>query len=360
MKNRTCARVEHSCAVCRNSEDPVKGRSNLPAYPDSVPKVSIVIIEKNEIRHIKKCLDSLLNQTYQNLEIIVVDGNSTDGTREMIFQEYSRSKEVKMVVEPGLGFAHARNVGIRSSLGEIIAFTGGNEFADPEWVEKLVKNFVSENTAGVYGCMLVPNGHGGFLREFCKFKRCKTASGIRPEKGRFGRGTNMAFRKSVIEELGLFDELLHDADDAEFAWRVGKKYKIVYEPAALIFHQDGEWRSWKAFVKYLWDPMVGQGQAVYKNGILSYSPKTTLLYVLPIAFSILLLLWLRTRELTTLLFVVILPSLGLLGFVVRDAIRFRSKSSLYGLLLYPMQLIVGSAALLAGFYRALKSQMRVQ
>jgi glycosyltransferase involved in cell wall biosynthesis len=327
----------------------------LREYFGSVPEVSIVVIERNETRHIKRCLDSLLAQTYPYLEIIVVDGNSTDGTREIISQEYSIGEKIKLVVEPGLGFAHARNVGVRSSSGEIIAFTGGNEFAHPEWVEKLVKNFIPKNTAGVYGCMLVPNGDGGFLRDFCQFKRCKTASETHPEKGRFGRGTNMAFRKCVIEELGSFDEWLCDTDDAEFAWRVGKKYKIVYEPSALIFHQDGEWRSWKAFVRYLWKPMVGQGQAVYKNGILSYSPKTTALYALPIAFSVLLLLLLITRELATLVFAVVLLLLGLLGFVVRDAIKFRSKSSLYGLLFYPMQLVVGSAALLAGLYRALKS-----
>lgn len=320
-----------------------------------MPKVSIVVIEKNETRHIEKCLDSLLSQTHPYIEIIVVDGNSTDGTKEIISQEYSKDERIKLVIEPGLGFAHARNVGVRSSSGEIIAFTGGNEFAQRDWVEKLVKSFVKRKVVGVYGCTLVPKEDSGFLTNFCKFKRCKTASETQPERGRFGRGTNMAFTKHVIEEIGLFDEWLCDTDDAEFAWRVTRKYKIVYEPSAVIFHQDGEWRSWKAFVRYLWRPMVGQGQAVYKNGIFDYSPKTTALYVLPIVLLVLLLLLLINREVAAFVSLLILLPLGLLGFVVVDAVRFRNKSALYGLLLYPMQLLVGSIALLAGFYTAWKN-----
>jgi len=317
-------------------------------------KVSIVVIEKNEAQYIKKCLDSLLNQTYKNFEIIVVDGSSTDGTPEIILKEYNEyfmNGKIKLVVEPGLGFAHARNIGVKRSSGDIVVFTGGNELAHPLWLENLVKNFNSKDVGGVYGRMAIINGGSGLLKRFCKFKRVKEFSCIAPEKGVYGRGTNMAFRKHIIEEVGFFDEYLCDADDTELAWRVSKKYKILYEPSAVIFHQKGEWENWHSFLKYLWRPIQGHAQAARKNGVFRYYPRTTLLYVAPILYLSLLLFFFAIEGATLSLLALLPVILGLLVTVIKDAIKFNDVGAFYGLLIYPIQLLVGSVALLTGFVK---------
>lgn len=318
-----------------------------------MPKVSIVVIEKNEVQCIEKCLHSLLNQTYTNFEIIVVDGNSTDGTKELIssrYREYLLCGKIKLLVELGLGFAHARNVGVRNSTGEIIAFTGGNEIAHPEWIEKLVSNFKSDEIGGVYGRMMVTNeGDGSLLKRFCAFKRNKDFSKVASEKGIFGRGTNMAFRKHVIEEVGYFNENLCDADDTELAWRVSRRYKILYEPSAIVFHQKGEWQNWRSFLKYLYRPVKGHAQAVRKNGLLQYYPRVTLLYIAPILYTLLLLASLMVGDILLITLLLVIPALSLLGICVMDAVRYHDGVALLGLFVYPIQLLVGSAALLAGF-----------
>jgi len=316
-----------------------------------MPKVSVVVIEKNEARRIEKCLDSLLAQTYPNIEIVVVDGNSTDGTRELILSKYSRHENLKFIVEPGLGFAHARNIGVKNSTGDIIAFTGGNEFAHPKWIENLVRNFKSNEIGGVYGRMVIADDKGGLLKRFCKFKRDVEFSRVSPDKGFYGRGTNMAFRRSVIEEVGFFDENLCDADDTELAWRVSKRYKILYDSSAIVFHQSGEWESWRSFIKYLWKPIKGHVQAARKNGLLNYYPQTTLLYLAPIFYTSLLIFLFIIRGLIPLLSVLFPAIIGLFIKVTKDYVKFHDTVAFYGLLIYPLQLIIGSVALLTVLIR---------
>jgi len=323
-------------------------------------RVSIVVIERNEIRHIEKCLDSLLAQTYPHIEIIVVDGNSTDGTRELIVSKYSRYKNLKLVIEPGLGFAHARNIGVKNSTGDIIAFTGGNEYAHPRWIENLVKNFKSEDVGGVFGRMVVSDeGNGGLLKKFWKFKRDLEFSRISPGKGVFGRGTNMAFRRKVFEEVGFFDESLCDADDTEFAYRVSKKYRILYDPSATVFHQSGEWESLYSLIRYLWRPVKGHAQAARKHGLLKYYPQTTVLYLAPIILLFILVSLFIVGGFLPVILTILLAIIGLFVNVLRDYIKFKNAIAFYGLLIYPLQLAIGSLALLAGLISKRRLQSRV-
>ncbi|MCC6019312.1 MAG: glycosyltransferase [Candidatus Verstraetearchaeota archaeon] len=322
--------------------------------------VSIIVIERNEIRHIEKCLDSLIAQTYPHIEIIVVDGNSTDGTRELIMSKYSRYKNLKLVIEPGLGFAHARNIGIKNSTGDIIAFTGGNEYAHPRWIENLVKNFKSEDVGGVFGRMAISDeGNGGLLKKFCKFKRDLEFSRISPDKGVFGRGTNMAFRRKVFEEVGFFDESLCDTDDTELAYRVSKKYRILYDPSAVVFHQSGEWESWHSFIRYLWRPVKGHAQAAKKHGLFKYYPQTTALYLAPIILLFILISLFIVGGFLPVILSILLAIIGLFVKVLRNYMKFKNAIAFYGLLFYPLQLAIGSLALLAGLMSKRRSQLRV-
>jgi len=322
--------------------------------------VSIVVIERNEIRHIEKCLDSLLAQTYPHMEIIVVDGNSTDGTRELIMSKYSRYKNLKLVIESGLGFAHARNIGVKNSTGDIIAFTGGNEYAHPRWIENLVKNFKSEDVGGVFGRMVVSDeGNDSLLKKFCKFKRDLEFSRVSSGKGVFGRGTNMAFRRKVFEEVGFFDESLCDADDTEFAYRVSKKYRILYNSSAIVFHQSGEWESWRSFIRYLWRPVKGHAQAARKHGLLKYYPQTTALYLAPIVFLFILIFLFIVGGFLLVALTIFLAIAGLFAKVLKDYMGFKNAISFYGLLICSLQLTIGSLALLAGLISKRRSQSHI-
>ena len=80
-------------------------------------KVSIIVPVYNTSRYVEKCINSILNQTYKNIEVIIVEDYSTDCSRDII-KQYSSNPNVKIVLQPyNMGAGYARNIGINYALG---------------------------------------------------------------------------------------------------------------------------------------------------------------------------------------------------------------------------------------------------
>ena len=86
---------------------------------NSLPKISVIICTYNHAQYIKKAIDSVLNQTYQDFEIIVVDDGSTDNTKNIV-NHFGNS--IKYIYQDNKGLASARNTGIHASKGEFVTF----------------------------------------------------------------------------------------------------------------------------------------------------------------------------------------------------------------------------------------------
>jgi glycosyltransferase involved in cell wall biosynthesis len=115
-----------------------------------MPKVSVIVPAYNREKYIGQCLDSILNQTYKDLEIIVVDDGSTDSTPEMV-EEYRRryGEKIKFKrLERNRGQSVATNEGIKMAEGEYIAFCDSDDWFHPERIEKMVK-VLEENPSKV-------------------------------------------------------------------------------------------------------------------------------------------------------------------------------------------------------------------
>jgi glycosyltransferase involved in cell wall biosynthesis len=91
------------------------------------PTVSVIIAVKNSARYLAECLDSVMAQTFDDLEIVVVDGRSTDGT-EAIARSYAK---VRFSQQAGKGFADAWNCGLREARGELLAFLDSDDAWTP-------------------------------------------------------------------------------------------------------------------------------------------------------------------------------------------------------------------------------------
>ncbi|WP_051556447.1 glycosyltransferase family 2 protein [Alkalihalobacterium bogoriense] len=121
--------------------------------------VSIIVPAYNVEKYIEKCLSSILEQTYTNIEVIVVDDGSTDKTGQLIDNVSQQDNRVRIIHKENAGVSAARNSGIEISTGEYLVFVDGDDYIAPDYVEYMLS--LIENTGS----------------EFCLSKRCYTKSG---------------------------------------------------------------------------------------------------------------------------------------------------------------------------------------
>lgn len=103
-------------------------------------KVSIIIPVYNCEMYIKKCLDSVLLQTYKNIEVIIIDDGSTDMSRRIINEYIKKDERIKLITQKNMGASQARNNGINFCNGEYIVFLDGDDTLNKYYVEKLYYN----------------------------------------------------------------------------------------------------------------------------------------------------------------------------------------------------------------------------
>ncbi|WP_273832016.1 glycosyltransferase family 2 protein [Guptibacillus sedimenti] len=111
-----------------------------------IDKVSIIVPVYNGEAHIKKCLESILVQSYSNIEIIIIDDGSTDRTRSIIKGLSKEDRRIKYFYQTNSGPSVARNKGINLSVGEFIVFIDADDTIDEEYVEQLVSHMLNSGS----------------------------------------------------------------------------------------------------------------------------------------------------------------------------------------------------------------------
>lgn len=107
-------------------------------------KISVIIPVYNVENYLKRCLDSVLNQTLKDIEIICVNDGSTDNS-SLILAEYEKLENVKIVNQKNSGLSVARNTGLDIAIGEYIAFLDSDDFVDTNFYEELYNSIVQYN-----------------------------------------------------------------------------------------------------------------------------------------------------------------------------------------------------------------------
>ena len=112
-------------------------------------KVSVIIPIRNSSKHIEECIDSVLNQTYENIEIIAVDDNSSDNSVSIV--ENKNDDRIKIIkLEQNVGAARARNTGIDASTGELLCFLDSDDYWVLDKLEKQVRFIEQNNFVFIY------------------------------------------------------------------------------------------------------------------------------------------------------------------------------------------------------------------
>lgn len=329
------------------------------------PKISVVIPVKNGESHIQELLDSLMQVDYKKdkLEIIVVDGNSTDKTREIV-SKYP----VKLLTEEHPGLNGARNTGLRHSSGEIIAFTDFDCVIPKNWANKIVENLqnanvgcVGGNVLGYYKDFLSRYADESFMPAMRIFKRREELDSVKPPLG-YPAGCNMAFKRKVIEKAGTFDEdIRYGFDEDEFVERICKVgYKMALDPEVLVMHKHRA--TMQGLLKQNFAYGRGLGNVLKKIGLKSIFSKWAVLCLLGFMFWSALILTLivytllafSSVSLAVLIFMLLLPPAGLMIFYAYQTMKRHRKY--YTILVYPFIDIARMLAFMLGMmHQLLKS-----
>ncbi len=194
------------------------------------PKVSVVIPTYNRAHLIGRAIESVLNQTYQDFELIIIDDCSIDNTDDVI-KEFQKkdNRIIYLKHDKNKGGSAARNTGIKTSRGEYIAFLDSDDEWLPEKLEKQINVFkkLSDNIGLVYsGYYEVLEQNGEVLSKIIPIFKGDIYKNIL-KSNILGSPTPL-IRKICFEKAGLFDETLLSCQDWDLWIRIAKYYKFDF------------------------------------------------------------------------------------------------------------------------------------
>jgi len=232
-----------------------------------MPKVSVIIPTYNRLPKLREAVDSVLAQDFEDMELIVVDDGSTDGTADEIKRDGGRVKLLQHPVNKGV--SAARNKGILQAKGKYIAFLDSDDL----WVKgklKIQVTFLDDNphyplcyTDEIWirkgkrvNPMLKHAKYSGWI-----FEKCLPLCIISP--------SSVMIKRTLFSKVGLFDEALPVCEDYDFWLRISARFPIFFIDRKLIIKRGGHpdqlsQRSWgndryrvMALEKLLSEPYIG-------------------------------------------------------------------------------------------------------
>jgi GT2 family glycosyltransferase len=281
-------------------------------HATSLPSVSVVVPTYRRPTDLARCVDSLLATGYPRLEVIVVDNAPQEPeTAALVAERFSADPRVRYLREWTPGASRARNLGVRSARGEVVAFADDDVVVDQHWIAALTHALITNPDADCVTGLVLPvaldtpvqlwfEQFGGFNRGYQQRlfdlhdRRGDTL--LYPyTAGAFGGLGNAAFRRSALRQPDAFDVTLgpgtpafgaEDQDAFVALLRAGGR--LLYEPAALVRHRHREEYShlrWQVFTYG-----AGQAAALVHWALRDRSVALELLrrvpVVLPLAFGL--------------------------------------------------------------------------
>lgn len=211
-------------------------------------KFSVVIPNWNGRRFLAACLTSLQQQTCGDIEIIVVDNASNDGSQAFISERFPK---VRLIALPeNRGFTGACNIGMQAASGDVIALLNNDTEVHVDWVHAILEGFCRDQAVGMIASKMLlfdkrdhfhtagdtfgidgsAGNRGAWERDVGQYDRPDYVFGA--------CGGAAAYRKSMLDDIGLLDDdFFFLLEDIDLAWRAQLAgYKALYVPSALVYH----------------------------------------------------------------------------------------------------------------------------
>ncbi len=198
------------------------------------PKVSVIIPTYNREYLLSYAIYSVLNQTFQDFELIVIDDGSVDKTKKVVEEFQKKDNRISYFYQKNKGSSSARNLGIKKSKGEYIAFLDSDDRWLPEKLEKQLTLFEkAKENIGIVSCSAIDYSNERELKEhsFDKLKKEEYFPKIL-DKCFIHSPSSVVIKKKVIKDVGYFDEKLETCQDWEMWIRILEKYELdfVFSP----------------------------------------------------------------------------------------------------------------------------------
>lgn len=211
-------------------------------------KISVIIPVYNRQRTLRQCLDSLLDQTYNNYELIVVDNNSTDKTKEMIHNFHKKDKRVKYLFEKIRARGAARNTGEKAAKGDIVLMTDSDCVVPINWIANMIRPILNKECDAVQGSEESINN--SFLDKQIHSAVRQKMRHVRKNRKIIGNvdTKNFAIRMSSLESIGFTSRKYVSGNDTELSIRMQKNdLKLRFLPDVKVRHHHPT--SWRTLIR---------------------------------------------------------------------------------------------------------------
>ena len=224
--------------------------------------ISLVIINYNNKDYLKRCLDSIYSQTYNNLEIIFIDNQSIDNSFEYIKEEYSNKNILLIKNDVNNGYAGAANQGIKISNGKYVMILNPDIIMEQDFIESMHRYIDKDESIGALSGKLLKYD---FINDkklnyidsagvvMYKSTRCVDRGQNEEDLGQYDNieqvfgvcGAAPMYRRSVLEKVKIFEEYFDEEffaykEDRDLSWRLNLAgYKNMYYPKAIAYHGRG-------------------------------------------------------------------------------------------------------------------------
>ena len=204
----------------------------------STPRVSVVMAAYNYGQYIAQAIQSVIDQTYTDWELVVVDDGSKDNTRDIV-QPFLEDRRIRYFWQENRGQPQTKNRGIGLSRGSLIAFLDADDAWMPTKLDRQVELFDRDPQLGVAytgRCLIDPDGNRLAVEDRDMVRGLVLRIAIRRTIPPF---SSSIVRRSVLDDVGLFDETIQLAIDYELWMRVARKYSFDYVDEPLLLYRTG-------------------------------------------------------------------------------------------------------------------------
>lgn len=204
--------------------------------------ISIIIATYNRSKLLRECLESLLAQTYPDIEIIVVDDGSADDTHASIAKIAQKHNNIRYFPRPHLGVCAARNFGLTKATGEFIGFFDSDDLWPPDYIETMVNSLQANLDFDVAYSKIMLLVDGKIQGPYITTEKPPTGY-ITTDlffRGRpFNLPSSTIFRKSASNDI-FWDETTGNCDDLDLFLRISTKSKFMYVPDVYMTYRKTE------------------------------------------------------------------------------------------------------------------------